>query len=360
MKEATARITDGERFAHAALLDCAYSFSPRVESTAQDTVIADLTGTERLLGVSQAIGRQMADRCCASGFDVNIGIATNPDTALCAARGLAGTTVIPSGEEGKRLGSLPIKVLQPAPETLDVLDAWGICDFKSFAALPSVPLTQRLGQYGLHLQLLAQGAVRRELVPAEQAPSFLESTDLEEAVALLEPLSFVLNRLLEQLMERLRARSLATDHVELELLLEIHSDRDVRTMLSADPVTALHRCTVKLPVPTQDAKVLLKLMQLDLAAHSPQAPVKKIKIEAVPARIRPTQAGLFQPLAPEPAKLEITLARLRGVVASGPFCYSALIFSDLSVNNSRQSWIEMARAAFWQRTAHNMTLFESN
>jgi len=67
-------------------------------------------------------------------------------------------------------------------------------------------------------------------------------------------------------------------------------------------------------VPTQDAKVLLKLAQLDLAAHPPHAPVKKVKIEAIPARIRYTQAGLFQPLAPEPAQLEITMARIRAVV----------------------------------------------
>ena len=60
--------------------------------------------------------------------------------------------------------------------------------------------------------------------------------------------------------------------------------------------------------------MLLKLAQLDLAAHPPHAPVKKIRIEATPARIRFTQAGLFQPLAPEPASLEISMARLRAVV----------------------------------------------
>jgi protein ImuB len=55
-------------------------------------------------------------------------------------------------------------------------------------------------------------------------------------------------------------------------------------------------------------------LQLDLAAHPPRAAVKKIAIEGWPTRVRTTQTGLFQPLAPEAAKLEITLARLRGVV----------------------------------------------
>jgi protein ImuB len=75
-----------------------------------------------------------------------------------------------------------------------------------------------------------------------------------------------------------------------------------------------HQRTLKVPVPTQDTKLLLKLLQLDLAAHPPQAPVKKIKVQAFPAHVRAGQGGLFQPLAPEPAKLEITMARLRATV----------------------------------------------
>jgi protein ImuB len=64
----------------------------------------------------------------------------------------------------------------------------------------------------------------------------------------------------------------------------------------------------------QDAKVLLKLLQLDLAAHNPSAPVKTVTIEAKPAKTRHAQAGLFAPVAPEPERLEVTLARLRGIV----------------------------------------------
>jgi protein ImuB len=55
-------------------------------------------------------------------------------------------------------------------------------------------------------------------------------------------------------------------------------------------------------------------LQLDLAEHPPHAAVRKVRMEASPARIRFGQGGLFQALAPEPAKLEITMARLRSVV----------------------------------------------
>ena len=160
----------------------------------------------------------------------------------------------------------------------------------------------------------SRGAASRELIPADLQISFEECTELEEPIELLEPLAFVLNRLLENVMLRLRERALATDHIEIDLSLEIHSDHDVRAVAVAETVITRYQRTVKLPVPTQDVKALLKLVQLDLAAHPPHAPVKKIRIAAIPARLRLTQMGLFQPLAPEPAKLEITLARLRAVV----------------------------------------------
>jgi len=63
-----------------------------------------------------------------------------------------------------------------------------------------------------------------------------------------------------------------------------------------------------------DAKVFLKLLQLDLNAHPPGAPIVKIHLCAEPARPRSAQGGLFLPPAPEPEKLELTLARIAGIV----------------------------------------------
>jgi protein ImuB len=308
------RIQEQEEIAQAELIDCACHFSPKVEDTSPGTVIIDLAGSERLLGTGKPLSQIILGEVAKRGFECNISIAPNPDAAHCAARGFKGITLIDPGDETHCLSRLPIEVLGPEPDVLDVFHVWGIRNFKSLAALPSIPLTERLGQYGLHLQRLARGEVVRELIPAELPMSFQESAELEEPVELLEPLAFVLNRMLDQLMGRLIDRSLATDHIEIELSLEVHPDHEINApVLPCSTLTAYQR-TVKLPIPTQDAKVLLKLAQLDLAAHPPHAPVKKIKVEAIPARIRFTQAGLFQPLAPEPAKLEITMARIRAVV----------------------------------------------
>jgi protein ImuB len=63
-----------------------------------------------------------------------------------------------------------------------------------------------------------------------------------------------------------------------------------------------------------DPKLFLKLLQLDLNAHPPGAPIVKIHLAAEPARPRPGQAGLFLPPSPEPEKLELTLARIAALV----------------------------------------------
>jgi len=71
---------------------------------------------------------------------------------------------------------------------------------------------------------------------------------------------------------------------------------------------------LSLPLPMLDAKVFLKLLQLDLNAHPPGAPIIKIHLSAEPARPRSAQGGLFLPPSPEPEKLELTLARIAGIV----------------------------------------------
>jgi protein ImuB len=64
----------------------------------------------------------------------------------------------------------------------------------------------------------------------------------------------------------------------------------------------------------QNPKTLLRLLLFDIEAQPPQAPVMAVTIRADPVRARASQRGLFIPLAPEPEKLEITLARLGKLV----------------------------------------------
>jgi protein ImuB len=74
---------------------------------------------------------------------------------------------------------------------------------------------------------------------------------------------------------------------------------------------------IRLPVPLLDPKIFLKLLQLDLNANPPGAPITKVYLRMEPAKPRPAQNGFFIPSSPEPEKLELTLARINGIVGDG-------------------------------------------
>ena len=102
-------------------------------------------------------------------------------------------------------------------QMLDTLERWGVRDFRSLALLPEQALASRLGEVGVQLATLACGEGLRTLALCEPALQFEEAMELESPVETLEPLSFVLNRLLEQLCARLEARALAAQELRFAL-----------------------------------------------------------------------------------------------------------------------------------------------
>src|SRR6266566_7297638 len=89
-----ARSSLQEAAAHAALLDCAQSFSPQMEDAGCDTILLHLAGLEALFGPLPKIARDLARRAFDLGLEVNVAVASNPDTAVLAARGFSGVTMI--------------------------------------------------------------------------------------------------------------------------------------------------------------------------------------------------------------------------------------------------------------------------
>jgi protein ImuB len=241
---------------------------------------------------------------------VNVAVAASPDAAFHAARGCHGVKIIDAGKESLTLACLPIAVLDCGRDKLERLYSWGIHNLKELADLDDLSIAQRLGQKGILLQRLARCERQRELIPFEPVAHFEESIDLEQPCDLFEPVVFLAKRLLNRLITRLTMRSFATDRLRLDIKLERHSNR--QSLISA--TAPVHKISLKLPVPTQDEQILLRLLQLRLSEHPPQAPVKKITLEAEPAQIRFGQTNLFEPRALDRSQLEVTLAKLRAVV----------------------------------------------
>ncbi|MGO9231798.1 MAG: hypothetical protein ACLQKA_21610 [Bryobacteraceae bacterium] len=280
----------------------AFDFSPLVERTAPDTVAFDVAGLDRLFGAAQELAAAIARRAIETGVQAAIALAANPDAAICAARGFAGVSIVPQGDEAKFLGRLPVALLQPSVELQETLERWGIRRFQDLAALPPLGIAERLGEEGLRLRELARGEAERKLVPLEAPERFAEEIELEYPVELLEPLEFLLARLLNGLITRLATRGLATNELRLRLHLETR---------------VIHERTLRLPAPSLDGKSFLKLLRLDLAGHPPAAPIERMELRVNPVKPQAAQGGLFVPAAPEPVKLELTLARIQAIVGEG-------------------------------------------
>ena len=160
-----------------------------------------------------------------------------------------------------------------------------------------IPLAEETGQIHRLTDWVVAEAARQ--VVEWVSPDFIESFEFDDPVETLESLTFILNRLLQQVCARLAARSLATNEFRLKLELEARQ-------LQTGEKKEFYERSWKLPLPIQDAKVLFRLAYLDLETNLQTAPIQKIIVQAIPVKPRFAQGGLFNPASPEAEQLEIT------------------------------------------------------
>jgi protein ImuB len=285
------------------VISLARDFSPRVETHGDGVVTFDISGLGRLLGDARAIGEQLRRNAADSGLRVNIAVAGSVTAAILLAQSRAGLTVVPPGGEAAALAPLPLKALVEfgsAEVGIDQLKRWGLRILGDLAALPSADLSERLGQDGLRWQRWARGEDARPLVPAGPDERFEGSLDLDWPIDGLEPLSFVLARLLEPLCERLEQcdRGAVALHVTLKLVTRERHER-----------------SVQLPAPMRDARVLRTLALLDLETNPPPAAIDCVTIRVDVTEGRVLQFGLFARALPA-EKLATLLARLGALMGS--------------------------------------------
>jgi hypothetical protein len=146
---------------------------------------------------------------------------------------------------------------------------------------------------------MARGEDVRPLVPVQPDERFDGAMDLEWPIEELEPLSFVLTRLLEPLSTRLerRDRGAAVLYVQLRLVTkEVHARR------------------LELPTPMRDVRTLRTLALLDLESHPATAPIDRVAIAIDPTPGRILQHTLFTRPVPTAEQISTLLARLHALM----------------------------------------------
>jgi protein ImuB len=291
----------------ALLLDLGLEFSPEVEETAAGTIVFSIVPLRKLIGSPH----QIASEICRAGYErklqASLAVASNPDAAILLARHFPGVTLVTPGEERRKLGGIPLAKLFAMDSSfegalLQVLHRWGVKTCEDLAVLPESGVAERLGQSGIRLRQLARGSVQRPLRLSGMPTAYEQRRELDDSLHLLEPLLFLLGSVLTELCGKLRAQSRAARL--LEIVLELEENR---------PYTA----KLEFPVALDNAITILKLLQLHLERHPPAAPIKAFTLRLEPVAPRRVQGGIFLPPTPQADKLQLTLARIAGLVGTG-------------------------------------------
>ena len=317
------------------LVEVAREFSPRIEVCGPREITLDLSGLARLFGDARAIAGELRRTAADRGLQVRIAIAGTRTAARLLVRHRAGITIVEPGDEASALAPLPHDLLTgltsgppevrsrgsldppqgtalssgagssgpaEAAELAAAFRRWGLRTLGEVAALPSADVAARLGQAGVQWQRLARGEDPAPLVPAVPEERFEQALDLEWPIEGLEPLSFVLGRLIEPLSAHLerRDRGAAVLHVRLHLVSK-----------------ATHERSLQLPAPMRDARTLRTLALLDLESHPPQAAIDRVVVAVDPTPARVLQYSLITRPLPSPEQVSTLMARLNALMGEG-------------------------------------------
>jgi protein ImuB len=296
-------------------------------------IVLDLGGLRRLFGDARTIAEELRRTAADRGLRVRVAVAATRTAARLMVRHRAGIAIVEPGTEADAVAPLPVALLAtlhashlpPTPnvrtasndrvrqrhETNDANEAneliatlrrWGVRTCGAFAALAADAVAARLGQDGVAWQRLARGEDPRPLVPAVVEERFEQAIDLEWPIEGLEPLSFVLGRLMEPLEAHLerRDRGAAVLHVRLRLVT-----REV------------HERSLELPAPIRDARTLRTLALLDLESHPPAAAIDRVTVAVDPTPGRVVQFSLLTRPLPTPEQLSTLMARLTALMGEG-------------------------------------------
>ncbi len=232
------------------------------------------------------------------------GIATTRFAAtLAAARAGHNLISVPAGEDAIFLAPLAAGLLTPDREVRGRLVRFGLTTMGAVADLPRSALIARFGDEGARMHARARGEELTLFRPRRAPERVALGLPLEPAVADLEPLRFVLRRLVGALADQLIGRGQATLRAHLCLTL------DVTFAKPGTPDRLVFE--QRLPEPTAEAEAIERLLFAQLERTPPPAPVERLELEL--AEVAPAagqQLPLFIPQAARAARLGWQLARL--------------------------------------------------
>jgi protein ImuB len=266
------------------------------------------------------------------------GIAQTRFAATLAAATSRGTLIsVPLGGDAAFLAPLAAGLLTPDRDIRARLARFGLERIGAVADLPRSALIARFGEEGARMHARAIGEEVTPFRPRRASERLALALPLEPAVADLEPLRFMLRRLVGALADQLLGRGAATlrAHLRLELDATFHPG-------APDRLTFEQR----LPEPTAEAEAIERLLYAQLERTPPPAPVARLELEL--AEVAPAagqQLPLFIPQAARAARLGWQLARLALTYGEDRIRRVEVTDPEAPLPESRWAWVPVESGA---------------
>ncbi len=199
-----------------------FELTPIVEPLSIDEAFMDLTGTERLHGMSAAktLARFAARVEASLGISVSIGLSANKFLAKIASdldkpRGFA---ALGQSEARAFLAPRPVTFIWGVGKATQArLNRDGFTTIGDLQAAEETDLMRRYGTEGLRLSRLARGIDHRSVHPERETKSVSAETTFDTDIRDFRPLELKLWSLSEKVSRRLKAQELAGSTVTLKL-----------------------------------------------------------------------------------------------------------------------------------------------
>ena len=183
-------------------------FTPLVEPVSLDEAFLDVTGTERIFGTSERIGRRIKERVRNElSLTASVGIASNKFLAKLASdfKKPDGFFIIRDPEKEAFLAPLSVTKLWGVGEAMEkALETIGVRTVGQLRAVPMETLSERFGKWAEDLHALAHGVGGRTVQPDSEAKSIGSETTFEDDTGDLDFLERMLLELSENVGWRLR------------------------------------------------------------------------------------------------------------------------------------------------------------
>ncbi|WP_312026736.1 DNA polymerase Y family protein [Sphingomonas endolithica] len=246
--------------ADAALLDrlalrAVRRWSPIAAVTPADGLWLDLTGCDHLHGGEERFCQRLRAFCQRAGFTARVAIADTPGAAHAVARfGSADVAIVAPGRTVAAISGLPIAALRLSGTALVAARRFGFDRIADILPIARGPLARRLGLAAITRLDQAIGAVAEPITPRDDAAVPRVERRLLEPIVTAEAIAQVMEDLLDDLAELLRARGLGARSLRLGGLRVDGTEQTVAIGTSR---------------PTREVRHLLRLMKLRIERIDP-------------------------------------------------------------------------------------------